>query len=127
MRLRPTISGHMKLFQCVTTVISSSVTSVGRDSGTTSRPRMLHVPAPSMRIASISSCGICRNCSRNKNTAYGDANTNGSTSPANVPTRSTRANMKYSGMTVTTCGTISVANNIQNSSSRPGKRSRANA
>ena len=55
---------------------------------------MRQVPAPSMRIASMSSCGTCRNCSRKRNTAYGEPNRNGSTRPQNEPPRPTSLIMK---------------------------------
>src|SRR5699024_7439102 len=70
--------GHMKLFQCVTTVISTSVTMIGRFSGTTRCHSSRSVPAPSIRIASISSLGTPRKFSRSRKIAYGEPSTNGS-------------------------------------------------
>src|SRR5690606_2866132 len=61
--------GHMKLFQWVTTVISTSVTMIGRLSGTTKCHSRRRVPAPSIRIASMSSEGMPRKFSRSRKIA----------------------------------------------------------
>ena len=59
--------------------------------------------------------------------AYGEPNTNGNTNAQNVLRNPSCAIIRYSGTTVTLPGTINVARYTQNSASRPGKRSRANA
>src|SRR5699024_10108371 len=71
--------GHMKLFQGVTTVMTATLTMIGRDNGTLTNHRMRHGPAPSMRAAETRPSGMPRKYSRNRNTAYGEPNTNGTT------------------------------------------------
>ena len=61
--------GHMKLFQWVTTVISTRVTMIGRFSGTTRCHSRRSVPAPSIRMASMSSEGMPRKFSRSRKIA----------------------------------------------------------
>src|SRR5699024_3522085 len=78
------ISGHMKLFHCVTTVISSSVAMIGLFIGTITCHSRRSTPAPSIVAASRMSCGVLRKFSRSRKIAYGEPNRNGSTRPAKV-------------------------------------------
>ena len=120
-------SGHMKLFHCDTTVINASVTRIGRLAGTTTCTMTSSVLAPSTRAALIRSAGMARKYSRSRKIAYGEPNMNGNTNAQNVFRSPASAIIRYSGTTVTVAGTISVAMYTQNSTSRPGNRSRAKA
>src|SRR5699024_2043492 len=121
------ISGHMKLFHWLTTVISSSVAMIGLFIGTITCHSRRSTPAPSMVAASSTSAGVERQFSRSRQIACGEPNMNGPTSPANVFFSPRAVIIEYSGMIVTTTGIISVATYTQNSVSRPGKSSWANA
>src|SRR6476660_7778307 len=116
-------SGHMKLFHCDTTVISASVSRIGRLAVTTTCTMTVSVFAPSTRAALIRSAGIVRKYSRSKKIAYGEPNMNGNTNAQNVLRKPASAIIRYSGTTVTVAGTISVTMYTQNSTSRPGNRS----
>src|SRR5271155_4669472 len=117
----------MKWCHCDTTVISISVTSTGRLDGTTTCTMTSSVLAPSRYAALIRSSGIARKYWRSRKIPYGEPNTNGNTNAQNVLRNPSWAIIKYSGTTVTELGTINVAIYTQNSTSRPGKCSRANA
>src|SRR5262249_20400642 len=77
-------NGHMKLFHCDTTVISVKAARTGRLDGITTCTITSKVLAPSRRAALIKSFGMMRKCSRSRKIAYGEPNTNGSTSAQNV-------------------------------------------
>src|SRR5699024_110374 len=68
-----------------------------------------------------------RKFSRSRKIAFGEPNMNGTSSPAKVFFSPSEVIIEYSGMIVTTTGIISVATYTQNSVSRPGKSSWANA
>src|SRR5713226_5629637 len=55
---RVAISGQRKLFHWSTNANTASVARAGRDSGSTTRQKIAHSPAPSSRAASSSSRGI---------------------------------------------------------------------
>src|SRR5699024_10289334 len=113
------ISGHMKLFHCVTTVISSSVAMIGLFIGTITCHSRRSTPAPSIVAASRMSCGVLRKFSRSRKIAYGEPNRSGSTRPAKVFCRPTEDIIEYSGTTVTTTAIVNVATYSQKMTSRP--------
>src|SRR4051794_5254578 len=117
----------MKLFHCDTTVISASVTRIGRLAGRTTWKMTSNVLAPSVRAALIKSSGMDRKYSRSRKIAYGEPNMKGSTNAQKVLRRPASAIIRYSGTTVTVAGTISVATYNQNNPSRPTNSSLANA
>ena len=74
----------MKLFHCETTVISASVTRIGRLGG------QHHVHDDVQRVGAVDAGGVdqvggmVRKCSRSRKIAYGEPNMNGNTNAQNV-------------------------------------------
>ena len=98
----------------------------GPHCGSTTRRKMRHSPAPSMRAASISASGTpMMNC-RMRNTPSGPAR-NGRMSAGYVLTRPMFATRTNIGTSVTTPGTIKVSSTRPNSTFLPGNSSFASA
>ena len=104
----------------------ASVASAGIESGSTIRKSTPNREHPSIRAASSSSTGSVRKNWRSRKMPNGVTRL-GAISAPSVSTRPRCCTIRNVGIMITWNGTISVARSAMNVTSRPKKRSRANA
>ena len=121
-----TTSGQRKSFQFHRNAITASVASAGPESGNTMRTSVPSREQPSIRAASSSSIGSVRKNCRMRKIPNGVTRLGRISAPSESTSPRWRMIRKI-GIITTWNGIISVASSRTNSTSRPKKRSRANA
>src|SRR6185437_730992 len=121
-----TISGHRKSFHVHRNVTIPRVASAGSESGSTIRKSTPRRVQPSIRAASSRSTGSVRKNWRKRKMPNGVTRF-GAIRPPSESTRPRCCTIRKVGIMITWNGTIRVARSAMKSTSRPKKRSRANA
>src|SRR5437870_9690139 len=121
-----TTNGQTRAFHAPRNTKIATAAALIRVTGTYSRQRTVHGPAPSTNIASSSSTGSLRNAWRRTKMPKALA-ANGTTSAAYVSSQPNRFTVTKLGTSSTSPATMSVPRARRNYQSRPAQRSRANA
>ena len=100
------MSGHKKLFHWSTNASTASVASAGFESGSTTRQKTVHSPAPSSRAASSKSRGMVRKNCRSIKIPHTETSSV-EISPAYVSTQPRALMIKKRGTRSTATGTRS--------------------
>src|SRR5438093_1562845 len=103
---RVAMSGQRKLFHWSTKANTARVASAGLESGSTTRQKTVHSPAPSSRAASSKSRGMVRKNCRNRKMPHTDTSSV-EINPAYVSTQPSALMIRKRGIKSTTAGTIS--------------------